>query len=175
VAAELNFRYASLPAYKSGDMVVSSTKIRRLLEDGHVAEAKAALGRAYAFDAVVVRGDGRGKGMGFPTANLECVSRDKLLPGDGVYAVYVHHGGERFAGMMNIGARPTFGKSSRTVEVHLIDFKADIYNQRIRICLVDRIRSEHRFESSDALIVQLQRDRTTCMSILKSKKEAQCP
>src|SRR5690606_39086918 len=129
------------------DQTVSSSAIRRLLEAGDVAGAARMLGRPYALTGTVVRGDQRGRTIGFPTANLRVHSDRKLVPALGVYAVRVEHGDERLGGMMNVGRRPTFeADGAVSVEVHLFDFDRDIYGDRLRVHFVARIRDEVKFD-----------------------------
>lgn len=155
------------PAY--GD--VSSTRIRELLLQGNVEGAKTFLGYPYTIEGVVVTGDGRGRTLGFPTANL-AVQPEKLIPATGVYAVKVFLKGQRidkstsqqinpmtYNGMMNIGLCPTFGgRTVRRVEVHILDFDADIYGQTLSVQLLHHLRDERRFPSVEALVSQLKAD-----------------
>jgi riboflavin kinase/FMN adenylyltransferase len=137
--------------------VISSSRIRRSLEEGGVDEAAAMLGRPYFFEGVVVRGDGRGKRMGFPTANLK-VEGDVLV-GDGVYVTEATVGGATLPGMTHVGRRPTFGLEERTVETHLFDFDRDLYDSRIRLHFHRRVRGTVKFSSAEALQAQLRLDR----------------
>jgi riboflavin kinase/FMN adenylyltransferase len=127
----------------------SSTAIRRILREGRVADAIKVLGRNFTLDGEVVHGDGRGRKLGFPTANL--VTQKEILPRDGVYAVKVKWREENYDGVINIGCRPTFAPSAPTLEIHLLDFQADLYGERLRIYFVDRLRDEERFPSVEAL------------------------
>lgn len=166
ISAELGFAVDNPPPFEIEGMKVSSTRIRNLLDEGQIALANKLLGRYYFFSGRVVRGDGRGKQQGFPTANLESDSEDKLIPKDGVYAVFVRWESERLKGMMNIGYRPTFEGTKHTVEVHLFDFDRDIYDETLRVECVERIRDEKRFDSSDALRKQLEEDKRTSLQLL---------
>jgi riboflavin kinase / FMN adenylyltransferase len=142
------------------NQVISSSRIRQSLKDGAVDEAAAMLGRPYFFEGTIVRGDGRGRSMGFPTANIK-VDGD-VLAGDGVYvteADLVGATGTRHRGMTHVGRRPTFGLEERTVETHLFDFDRDIYEATIRLHFHRRIRGTVAFSSADALMEQLRRDR----------------
>ena len=153
-----------------GSDVVSSSEIRRrLLQDGDVRGAAVLLGRTYEMTTVVVSGDGRGRQIGFPTANLQPVDSRKIVPRIGVYAVRADLGdGRRLDGMMNIGTRPTFGETERRLEVHLLDFDRDIYGSRLRILFVDRLRPERKFRSVDELVEQLSRDEQRCRELLSA-------
>ncbi len=151
--------FAVQPVSVEGE-VVSSSLIRRMLLAGDVGRARRFLGYPYALRATVVRGDGRGARIGFPTANLDPLSGNKLVPGNGVYLVGVTIGNERHVGMMNIGVRPTVTAGSvRTLEVHIIDFDRDIYGQELGITFFSKIREERKFGSAEELIEQLQKDK----------------
>ena len=146
--------------------IISSSRIRRSLEEGAVDEAAAMLGRPYFCEGDVVRGDGRGKLMGFPTANLK-VDGD-LLMADGVYVTEATVAGATVPGMAHVGRRPTFGLEERTVETHLFDFDRDVYDARIRLHFHHRIRGTVRFSSADALQEQLRLDREEAQSFLRA-------
>lgn len=148
------------------DEVVSSTRIRELLKEGSVQQAARLLGRPYGLDGTVVRGEGRGRKIGFPTANLAPLDERKIIPGGGVYAVRVQHAGESYGGMMNIGRRPTFDGTAKQIEAHLFEFDQSIYGERLRVEFVQRIRGEEKFEGVDALTRQLARDRRRALNIL---------
>lgn len=147
-----------------GEVTVSSTKIRHALEAGDVELAARMLGYRYSLLGVVVAGNHLGRKIGFPTANMQLYEPLKLIPGNGVYHVEVETLGERYYGMCNIGVRPTVGQSNaKTVEVNIFDFDQDIYGLDIRITFLEKIRDEHRFDSLEALSVQLTRDRDRCL------------
>jgi riboflavin kinase / FMN adenylyltransferase len=151
-------------AHEVRHITVSSTVIRNLLEqEGDVATAAEMLGRYYELGGTIVKGDQRGRTIGFPTANIEPESARKVLPAIGVYCVEVTLEGQVFRGMMNIGFRPTFtGEPKIVPEVHLFDFNRMVYGSRMRIRFMNRIRGERKFESVDALVQQLVRDREEC-------------
>ena len=137
---------------------VSSSRIRELLLNGNVEGANILLGYPYPISGTVVAGDGRGRTIGFPTANL-AVDVSKLIPATGVYAVGVRLEGSTYRGMMNIGLCPTFGgRTERRVEVHILDFDADIYGQTLNVQLLHRLRDERKFPSVEALAEQLHAD-----------------
>lgn len=148
---------------------VSSTSIRDALSQGQVNEANLLLGRKYSLRGEVIHGDARGRTIGFPTANLRLTDA-YLVPGNGVYAVYVQMEGETYRGVMNIGVRPTFdtGELRPSVEVHILDFSRDIYGQVMEVELVDFIRNERKFPSIDELIKQIQADVQTARGMLQS-------
>lgn len=146
---------------------VSSTWIRTEIEDGNVKLASALLGRNYGLRGNVAPGAGRGAKIGFPTANIVPEDRDKVIPGDGVYAVRVRLEDERsFKGMLNIGTNPTFDGVQRTIEVNIFDFDSDLYGRALEVEFVERLREEVRFASVKELVAQLEKDRTTAMEAL---------
>ena len=151
---------APLPDYAHGE-AVSSTQIRKAIEEGDVERANKMLWYDYPLHGVVVSGNKLGRTIGFPTANMQLYEPLKLLPKDGVYAVEVEIQGQdrNYRGMCNIGVRPTVDGKARTIETHILDFDEDIYGLPIRIKFKKRIRDEIKFESLDALRQQLALDR----------------
>jgi len=140
-----------------GDKLVSSTSIRKLVQDGNLSEAKQLLGRDYQILGTVVRGKDRGgRLLGFPTANLELI--DELVPKVGVYAVKIAVGDQSLDGVTNIGYNPTFGKGPFSVETHILDFKEDLLGRSIRVKFVKRLRDERPFGSVKDLSDQIGRD-----------------
>lgn len=139
--------------------VISSTQIRKALEEGRVTDANAMLGYRYGLFGVVVAGNRMGRTIGFPTANMQLYEPLKLVPKDGVYAVEVEVMGKRYKGMCNIGVRPTVDGKARTIETHILDFEEDIYGLPLQLRFVRRIRDERKFPSLDALKVQLMQDK----------------
>lgn len=143
-------------------VVASSTKVREYLLEGRVGAAQMLLGRYFDLDGQVVRGQGRGRGMGFPTANVD--TQSEVRPAAGVYAVRAAVRdasgvqGPWRAGAANIGVKPTFGGSEVTIEVHLLDVSEDLYGQSLRVQFVERIRAEQRFASIEELKNQIRRD-----------------
>ena len=151
--------FAVHPVTVKGE-TVSSTRIREALTSGDVAGAAQFLGRPYALAGTVARGDGRGKRIGFPTANLVPVSPQKVIPARGVYAVAAEVNGEHRYGMTNIGVRPTVSTGEATViEVHLFDYDRDIYGETVNVAFLRRLRDEKKFGSLEELTAQLHRDR----------------
>ncbi len=166
---ELGFTVHQLEAFRLDGLRVSSSKIRQALLAGDVALAAKLLGRPYALSGRVVRGEGRGKDLRFPTANIEPEGPAKLIPADGVYAVRVTLAqGQHHKGMMNIGRRPTFNSNAgrRVVEVHLFDFDDDLYGCPITVEFVQRLREERPFAHAEALIEQLKKDKKRSLEIL---------
>lgn len=149
---------------------VSSSVIRQLLaEEGRVDLMPHYLTRLYQLRGMVAAGDQIGHRIGYPTANLEPVEADKLIPAPGVYAVWASLEGEQKprAAMMNIGNRPTFDGSRQTLEVNIFDFEGDLYGQTVSVAFVNRLRAERRFESPEALAAQLEKDKEQVKDILK--------
>lgn len=152
-------------AVREDGQPISSTVIRTAVAHGELDRAARWLGRRYALTGVVERGAGRGRTIGIPTLNLPAPAK-KLLPPDGVYAVRVAVGSEMFGGMMNQGARPTFGVTARGLEIHLFDFARDIYGEAVRVEWVRRLRDVRTFPSRDALVAQLEHDRAAARDSL---------
>ena len=142
--------------------VISSTKIRKALQEGRVEEANGMLGYRYGLYGVVVAGNQMGRTMGFPTANMQLYEPLKLVPANGVYAVEAEVLGTTYKGMCNIGMRPTVGGASRTIETHILDFDQDIYGLPLRIRFLRRIRDERILPSLEALREQLTLDALNC-------------
>ena len=143
------FRVDKIDPVRYKDFVVSSTRIRHLIGEGRVDEAAALLGHQYFLDGTVVHGDGRGRELGFPTANLETVN--ELLPAYGIYATIAVIDGVHHPSVTSIGVRPTIGDGRVTIEAHLLDGGADVYGKPIRLALIQRLREERKFDSLDAL------------------------
>lgn len=154
-----NFCVQQVPEYRQNGELISSSLIRSLLESGNVEKAAAFMGRPYAIFGTVIRGNGRGREIGFPTANLEVDHEDKLIPAEGVYAVDVLLNGAVYKGMMNIGRRPTFDFDSLTLEVHIFNFSAYIYGEILEVRFKKYIRQEQKFSGIEELRSQLQKDK----------------
>jgi len=151
------YRAEKVEPVRSRDFIISSTRIRRLLTEGRVDEASALLGRHYALTGDVVRGQQRGRLLGFPTANLS--TANELVPMTGVYATLVSVDGHTFRAVTNVGVRPTFGDAlAPTVESHLLDVSPDLYGQTLQVAFVQRLRDEQRFADVDALRGQIAAD-----------------
>jgi len=163
---ELGIEVMGGEALTVGEQNVSSSLVRRLLKAGNVEEATRCLGRPYGIGGQVVHGEQIGRTIGFPTANL-LPDDNKLIPQDGVYAVMVDlDNGVRKQGIMNIGTRPTFNGTTRTLETNLLETVGDLYGQRIFIHFIGRLRSEQHFPSADALAEQIQKDIDQAKDIL---------
>jgi riboflavin kinase/FMN adenylyltransferase len=171
LGSEFKFRVHKVEEIDVDGIKVSSTNIRHFLAEGSVEEANKLLGHKFGFEGLVVEGDKNGKKFGFPTANVEATATNKLVPGDGVYCVKVAVGRDTFYGMMNIGYRPTTTAGVKKVmEVNIFDFDKDIYDEKIYINFLTRLRSEIKFASKDELIEQLHKDREQSLNYLKSVK-----
>jgi riboflavin kinase/FMN adenylyltransferase len=157
---EFNFSVFAVHPYTVAGEAVSSTQIRHALGAGDIDRARTLLGYPYGITGTVVAGDGRGRTIGFPTANISPLSEKKVTPGRGVYFVSVERGDRPYYGMLNIGVRPTVTEGTReAMEVHVFDLSEDIYGENVRIRFLKKLREERKFESVQELIRQLDRDR----------------
>jgi riboflavin kinase/FMN adenylyltransferase len=161
------FEVEKLAAQNVENIAISSTKIRRALNEGKIKIANALLGYDYSITGTVVRGQKIGRTIGFPTANIELEDEYKLVTANGVYACKVAHDGKIYKGMGNIGLRPTVMHSELTIEVNIFDFDKEIYDESITIYFIDRIRDEIKFDNLAGLRNQLQLDKITVLGILK--------
>lgn len=158
LGAEFGFTVDVVAPVALGNRTVSSTGIRAAVAIGDLSAANEALGRPYPLVARVERGDGRGRGLGFPTANLGAIPAAKQLPPPGVYAVWANVPGGVFPGALHLGPRPTFAGATPSVELHLLDFDGDLYGTRLRVDFVGRLREVRSFETADALVDQMRVD-----------------
>src|SRR6266508_4207404 len=159
IGLELGYTVEVVPALSDESGVISSTEIRKLIELGNVAEAARLLGHPYSLHGPVIHGDGRGKRINVPTANL-AYSRAKMIPAKGIYACWATVQGERYPAAINIGVNPTFtpDKQIPNVETYILDFHRDIYEQDVRLDFVARLRDELKFDSVDTLVEQIWKD-----------------
>lgn len=166
---EFGFTTHATPLTTLDGLPTSSSRVRRALAEGNLELVQTLLGRPFDFDGCVVKGNQRGRTIGFPTANL--ITQTEALPKSGVYAVRASwsEGGETLSanGMMNIGIRPTFeqGSPQQTIEVHLFDTNRDLYGKTLRVVCIQRLRDEQKFETIEALKAQLQRDEKTTRAL----------
>jgi len=160
-----NFDVFEVGPHRQADTVVSSSRIRESLQSGMIEDAAHMLGRPYSISGIVVRGEGRGRQLSFPTANISAENNLKLLPKEGVYVVDCNLSSGEFRGMANIGYKPTFGSRDKTIEVHLFDFSSDIYGDRISIEFLKRLRGERKFNNEQELIEQLNIDKNRSYTI----------
>lgn len=164
---ELDIYIERARAYTDGEAKISSSVIRQLLKEGNVSLAAKFLGYNYFLDGTVVDGYKVGRKIGFPTANLQVDCPDKLIPSEGVYAVYVYVEGKKWAGMLNIGHRPTLNNGMNlSIEVNILGFSDNIYHKEMRIEFVKYLRAEEKYDTIDALIAQMHKDREETARIL---------
>lgn len=163
---EKGFAVEVLQPVGADGLPYSSTRVRTMVALGDVAGVVRLLGRQYNLEGRVVAGEQRGRELGFPTANLE--TDKELLPASGVYAVKVRHGQQEYGGVVNLGQRPTFGGGSSTIEVHLLDFTGQLYDQDLRIYFVERLRGEQKYSSIDGLVAAITADVIKARQILQS-------
>jgi len=156
------FDLTVIPAQDIESITVSSTKVRTAIEDSDFEKVHQFLGRPYQLNGIVTQGEGLGRTIGFPTANLEIPESYKLIPPKGVYMVDLEHRNTSYKGMMNIGNRPTLNGSHQTTEVHLFDFDQKIYGDSLKVLIVKKIREELKFDSLEALKTQLAIDQEIC-------------
>ncbi len=167
MSSVFNFRVKEIPEQLLHDITISSTKIRNKLSEGDIATANELLGYTYFFSGFVVHGNQLGRTIGFPTANINLDDAQKLIPGNGVYAVEViiDHSKKLLKGMMNIGVRPTFNQTQRVIEVNIFDFDELIYGKEITVMVKIKMRDEIKFEGIDALKEQLNKDKFMAMTL----------
>ncbi|MFQ5480218.1 MAG: bifunctional riboflavin kinase/FAD synthetase [Thermodesulfobacteriota bacterium] len=163
---KLGFTVRAVAPCTRGGQVVSSSRIRRLVQAGEVKKAGALLGRPFYIRGSVVEGDSRGRGLGFPTANIRPFG--ELIPAGGVYAGIVIHDGARYGGIINIGSAPTFGGDGKQmrIEAHILGFNGDIYGSAISVEFIKKLREERAFSDSKALIRQIKSDRLRAEKII---------
>ncbi|MHC0446632.1 bifunctional riboflavin kinase/FAD synthetase [Flavobacterium sp. 3-218] len=170
---EYGFEVEQISAEEIQDVSVSSTKIRKALNEGNMALANEYLGYNYFLNGTIVKGKQLGRTIGFPTANIHIEEDYKLIPKIGVYVVKATVNGETVFGMMNIGFNPTVNGEKQTIEVHLFNFDKDIYDQNIEVSLLHYIREEQKFSSVDALKEQLNQDKIESLAFINSSLKNQ--
>lgn len=159
IGQELGYDVQTIGPVKNGEDVLSSSLIRQRIRSGEVAHAAENLGRFYNLSGPVIHGDGRGRKINIPTANID-YPKDKVIPVNGVYATWAWVGGQRYPAASNIGINPTFTPDKQTpnVEAHLLDFDRDLYGQEVKLEFVEYLREELRFNSVEALLEQIYAD-----------------
>ncbi|MEW2921019.1 bifunctional riboflavin kinase/FAD synthetase [Muricauda sp. ANG21] len=162
----LDFEVEEIPAQEIDDVSVSSTKIRNALLEGDVVTANSYLSYAYMLTGTVKKGKGLGKEFGFPTANLHIAESYKLIPKNGSYVVKSTLNGIKHYGMMNIGFNPTVSGTEKSIEVNFFEFEGDLYDQKIQVKILHRIRDEHKFSSVEELREQLKKDKNFSLDLI---------
>ena len=165
---KMGFSVEVIPPVVLDGQVVSSSAVRQALAQGDMKKVEKLFGRLFSLNGRVVSGDRRGKGLGFPTANLE-LKPEQALPSDGVYATIAHVGHELVPSVTNIGVRPTFGGGKRLVETCLIDYEGELLGQKLTIDLVDKLRDEKRFDTAEELKSQIGKDVEQARQILSER------
>ena len=163
---EFGFMVKEIPEHVLDKVTVSSTKIREALLSSDVATANNYLGYDYFFEGIVIEGDKLGRTLGYPTANIQIETPEKLVPGNGVYAVIAEVGQSTYKAMMNIGMRPTVEGTKRRIEVNLFDFDQDLYGKTLRVYIKHYLRGEVKFNGLDALKAQLAIDKESALKLL---------
>ena len=163
---QYNFEVEQISAQEIDSVSISSTKIRNAILDGNIALANEYLGYKYVINGMVINGSQLGRTIGFPTANLKIEEEYKLIPKNGVYIVKSTINQKTVFGVMNIGTNPTVNGEELSIEVHFIDFDADLYNSKIEISVLERIRDEQKFDSIELLKNQIQEDKETAISFI---------
>lgn len=169
-APVFNYEVEEISAEMINNMTISSTKIRKAIEAGEVDNARALLGHYFYLRGYVTKGQQVGHQLGFPTANIELTVDYKIAPKTGVYAAWAKYKDKRYPAMMNIGYRPTFEGSDKTIEVHIIGFDQDIYGEELQVDFVEMIREESKFDGPEALKAQLNKDKAAAERILAGDK-----
>jgi riboflavin kinase/FMN adenylyltransferase len=165
VKATYGFQLEEIPVQEIEHIAISSTKIRAALHIGDIKKANELAGKYYTLEGVVIHGEKRGRLIGFPTANVHVGDAHKLIPANGVYAVKAYLKETVYKAMLNIGVRPTVSSNNhRSIEVNIIDFDQDIYDETLRIEFVDKLRDETKFNGIDELITQLTIDKQDALS-----------
>ena len=160
------FNVNEIPAQEIDSIAISSTKIREAILTGEIKKCNEFLGRNFMLTGKVVYGEGLGKKMNFPTANIKIKENYKIIPKNGVYLVKTALNSNIYFGMMNIGVRPTVGGKNKSLEIHFFNFKDNIYNRTVSIEIISKIRDEEKFSSIDELKIQLKKDEEFCLRII---------
>ncbi|MEP7372818.1 MAG: bifunctional riboflavin kinase/FAD synthetase [Chitinophagaceae bacterium] len=168
LAPVFNYQLKEIPKHVLDEIGISSTRIREALLNGKIEIADRLLGYEFFFSGTVVHGDKLGRKLGYPTANLKIADEEKIIPGNGIYAVYAspHGFNHRLKGMMSIGFRPTVDGKKRVVEVNLFDFNEEIYDQPLKVYVKKYLREEIKFNSLDELVKQIDQDKVESLKIL---------
>ncbi|MFZ5518457.1 MAG: bifunctional riboflavin kinase/FAD synthetase [Candidatus Zhuqueibacterota bacterium] len=163
-----NYQISAVLPFRSGDVVISSTQIRKLILNGDIETAAQYMGRNYQISGKVIHGEGRGRTMRVPTANILPWSEEKLIPKSGIYAAWAYLGQRKLRGVLYIGTRPTFSNHQVSIEMYIFDFDEDIYGESITIELKNRIRDDLKFEGAEKLIAQIELDKKQTLELLNN-------
>ena len=167
---DFGYDVTKVDAFHKNKVSISSTKIRNLIIDGKISNANEFLGYQFILTGKVIGGLGRGKSLGFPTANI-LIDNYKIKPGNGVYYISSLLEGQITNGMMNVGVNPTFKDKGHSIEIHFFDFNQNLYEKEISIIVIKKIREEKKFDSSDELTTQLQMDKKKCFELITNLKK----
>jgi riboflavin kinase/FMN adenylyltransferase len=166
-ASTYDYALKEIPKHILDNISISSTNIREDILHNRIETANKLLGYEFFFSGEVIHGDKLGRQLGYPTANLKINSEEKIIPGNGIYAVYGElAGGPRYKGMMSIGFRPTVDGKKRVIEVNLFDFNEQIYGQELRVYVKKYLRAEVKFESLEKLVKQIDQDKLVSLKVL---------
>ena len=165
-----NFKVTEVDVLIKDNISISSTKVRNLVSEGRIIDANALLGYEFLLTGKVIKGLGRGKNLGFPTANI-VVDSDKIKPANGVYFIRSEINREFFFGMMNIGLNPTFTDKEFSIEVNFFDFENNLYDKHLKIKVIQKIRDEIKFNTPELLSLQLDADKKKCFHLIRTIKK----
>lgn len=168
MAAENNYQLLEIPKQVLDEIAISSTIIRQSLLDGKIEVADKLLGYEFFFSGLVVHGNKLGRQLGYPTANLKVTDEEKIIPGNGIYAVYAkpEDSTEKLKAMMSIGFRPTVDGKQRVIEVNIFDFNKEIYDQHLKVYIKKYLREEVKFDGLEALVKQIDQDKIDSLEVL---------
>tara|TARA_E500000331_G_scaffold54640_1_gene48305 strand:+ start:700 stop:1626 length:927 start_codon:yes stop_codon:yes gene_type:complete len=165
-ASDYDFTVEEIQAQEIEKIAISSTKVRNSINNGNLKTTEKYLGRYFNLTGKVIKGDGLGKRIMYPTANIFIKEKYKIIPKDGVYLIKTFIKNKFYNGMMNIGHRPTIGANEKSLEVHLFNFNKDIYGEQISVDIISKIRDEKKFSSIEALKDQLVKDENHCLKLI---------
>lgn len=168
MSSQMGFRLVEIPQHVLDEVTISSTRIRQALLEGNIEQANRLLGYEYFFSGTVVHGDKLGRQLGYPTANLKMTDEEKLVPADGIYAVYAQPESwhKKLKGMMSIGFRPTVDGKKRVIEVNLFDFDEELYGRTLRVFVKKYLRQEEKYDNLDDLVKQMAKDKEDSLEVL---------
>ena len=164
-----DFDVIEISAKEQNKVTISSTKIRKSIENGDFNKAKSFLGYHFNIEGLVIKGNAIGRTIGFPTANLDVSEDYKLIPKRGVYLIFSLIENKKVFGMMNIGIKPTLNNDRETIEVNFFDWKKDLYKKQVKVYVLDFIRDEKKFTSLIKLEEQIKLDKKTCLKLIDEK------